>query len=174
MEEWQRLADRYRADFPHEWEEIAAATPFLQSRGISTPLHLSDIPADGLEALCKEGPAPLIIRSFWSISRAAFCQPASSCFPLPEHQSFSGGHLIRATKRHSIQAAKDRKLTIHLPPRRQKLKSFAKMGPAQKIKKLAGAKLMPIALGRCVLSSTQADMLKKVRGSLPAIASAFR
>ena len=159
---------------PNEWEEIAAVAPFVQSRGILTPLQLSAIPAEGIEALCQSGPAPRIVRSFWSISRTTFCQPASPSFPLPEHKAFSGSHLIRAIKRHSIQAAKDRKQTAHLSPRLKKLKSFAKMGPSQKIKKLSGAKLMPITLGRFVLRSTHANLPKQVRGSLPAIASAFR
>ena len=173
-EEWQRLADRYRLDSSHEWEEIAAVTPFLQSRGILTPLQLPAIPAEWIEALCQGGPAPRNVRSFWSISRATFCQPASPRFPLPGRKAFSGSHLIRAIKRHSIQAAKDRKLTAHLSPRLQKLKSFSKMGPSRKIKKLSEAKLMPSTMGRFVLSSTHSNMLRKARGSLPAIASALR
>ena len=119
-------------------------------------------------------PCPASHPLFWSISRAAFCHPSSSSFHLLEYLSFSGRHLIRAIKRHSIQATRGRKLTIHLSPRLQKVKCIAKLRPAQKIKKMSDAKLAPRTLCRFVLSSTQANLLKQVRGSLPAVASAFR
>ena len=87
-EEWKLLAERFRLNPPHEWGEIAAVAPFLQGRGASTPLQLSEVLPGGLEALCKDAPSPLLARSLWGISRSTFCQAASSSFSLPEHKSF--------------------------------------------------------------------------------------
>lgn len=128
-EEWQMLAGRFRLNSSREWGEIASCVPFLGERGVSTPVQLSNLPAEALENLRQGSPAPLIIRSLWSIARTTFCRAASSSFPLPEHKSFSGSHLIRAIARHSAQAARGRKLTVHLSPRLRKLKNFRKVGP---------------------------------------------
>ena len=43
-----------------------------------------------------------------------------------------------------------------------------------KIKHLASGIVMPRAVSRYVAESTQANLLKQVRGSLPGMASAFR
>ena len=174
MEEWKLLADRFRLATSHEWEEIAALMPFSQARGISTPLQVSDIPPDGLDALFGACPSPLLIRSFWRIARATFAQPAAPTFSLPGHKSFAGKQRVSAIKRHSKQASLDRKLTAHLSPQLKKVRNFDKMGQAQRIRKLPEAKLDPRTLGKFVFCSTQANLIKQARGSLPAIASAFR
>ena len=112
MEEWQLLADRFRLDSTHEWEEIADLMPFSTSRGIEKPMQLSNIQPEGLEALCASGPSPLLIRSFWSITRTTFSTPAASTFSLTSHKLYTGKQLISATKRHSNRPG----LTVSLRP----------------------------------------------------------
>ena len=138
-EEWQMLAERFRIDASHEWDEIAAVIPFLEGRGFISPPQLSDVQPVALEALCKDGQSPLLIRSFWSVARSTYCVAASSAFTLPEHKSYTGTHLLRTIKKHAKQAAYGRKLSTRLSPRLRKIKAFEKMGPAQKIRKLAEA-----------------------------------
>ena len=84
-----------------------------------------------------------MIRSFLIITRTTFSQPAASTFSLPGHKSFTGKQLIKAIKRRSKQAATDRKLSAHLSTKLQKVPNFAKLCPAQRIRKLSEAKVAP-------------------------------
>ena len=81
---------------------------------------------------------------------------------------------LKALKRHAKQFRTSRKITIHPPKKLRASAEFARMAPSMKINRLASGRVMPRAVSRYVADSTQANLLKQVRGSLPGMASDFR
>ena len=52
--------------------------------------------------------------------------------------------------------------------------SFAKMGPAQRIRLVGSPDVLPREVGRFIKDANHANFLKQVKGALPGMASAFR
>ena len=82
--------------------------------------------------------------------------------------------LLLEAKRHTKQFERSGRLRVRASRQFRARADFAHLGPAQKIRILASGAALPRALQRFVEDVAHANLLKKVRGSLPGIAYAFR
>ena len=173
--DWKLLAERFRLESSFGWDALLACCNFFAATGISSPAHLARLsPADFYE-LSNQSPFPPAARALWSISRVTINTPSPSAeYLTPAHALFTQDSLVQAIKRHKSQFASTGQLRVATKKKLHIPKNFSRMGPAQRIKLLQSAALVPAVLDRYIKDATQANLLKQVRGSLPGMASAFR
>ena len=173
-EEWRVIAERYRLDRRHSWLELASVVSQFISAGINSPFELAGLEAPAVESMVTSFDHRLSARDFWRATRlnATKASPADHLFLAT--QDVDVREFRRAIKRHKNELSRDPRDTplassshIRLP------KQYERLGPMARIKTLRESGQAVARVGRFIQDRTQANLLKQVRGSLPAISSAL-
>ena len=174
LSEWRAMAERFRFDSSYTWDDILTAVTTFNRQGIATPGDLGAIPSADVLSLCQLSTVPNVTRAFWGAQRSSltYGSTASNLFQPPG--AVSRDSLLLAAKRHAKQYERAGRLHVHTSKELHAPADFARLCHARKIKLRGDRSVLPRTLMRFVEDSTQANLLKKVSGSLPGIASAFR
>ena len=173
-EEWRVIAERYRLERRHSWLELASVVQQFISAGVTSPFELAGLEASAVESTVTSFDHRLPARDFWRASRlnATKASPSDHLFLATQDvdvQSFQ-----RAIKRHKTELSRDPRETPLASSSRIRLpRNYDSLGPSARIKTLRESGQAAARVDRFIQDRTQANLLKQVRGSLPAISSAL-
>ena len=170
-EEWRTAADRYRFDRRRPWRILASAVSRLIADDVRSPL--AELGPAALEQLTTSIDERCAVRDFWRADRIAATK-ASSADPLClRRQNVDAHAFCRAIKRNQ------KELPRTAPPRKAndvRLRhpaDYDRIGPADRIQALRISGLAATRIDRFAQDQTQYNLLKQVRGSVPASSSAM-
>ena len=173
-EEWRILFERFRFDRRYNAKTLADTVAFLYAKGISPPQFLGSLPLGDVESFSEQFQEMVVLRAIWRISRLTFSQPSSSAHLTAAHAPLTANKLFRSIKRCSEDTDADvDPFAVNIKKGRLPL-SFLSLGPLEKIKHLQASSIPAVKLDRFIMDSTQLNMLKQIKGSLPPMASAVR
>ena len=169
MGEWGERAQRFRLEMHFPWCQLLATSLQLVSAGLPLPSNLAEVNASELHVTAAASPFPVAFRALWSSARTAFAPTSSAGEHLvPAHEMFTQDTLVKAIRRHSAQFARSGAITARPRTSLRAPPAFEKMGPAQRIRFLGSSAVRPLQVDRFIKDSTQANLLKQVKGSVRA------
>ena len=172
-EERRTVADHYRLDRRHHWPTLAAAVSQFITCEVNSPFDLAALEASAVEQMVSSFDGEMASRDLWRASRLNASKAASDdqLFLCAQDVNVSSFH--RAIKRHRAELSRDPRDSTAASSHMRLPSQFDRMGPIARIKAIQESRQATTRIDRFAQDRTQANLLKKVRGSLPAISSAL-
>ena len=156
------------------WPAILSEVTSMAGKGIDKPPSLAAVPLSAVFALCEGSPEPMAISALRSVGRIALTEGSSADRLIPPRKFLTRDSLTPALKRRNRQFQQSGKLIVRIRGNVRLPSTFPRMGPSRKIQLLMKSDVTPLQVSRFVEDNAQANLLKRVRGSLPGASSAFR
>ena len=160
-------------DRRHTWAIMESVVPQFISGGVHSPLELDAMDPDAVEITISSTGDRRAGRDSWRSYRLGAAKASSADALLIDQQNIEVRSFRRAVKRRRAE------MTLSAPSSAVGLSATRlpanndRMGPAARIKAIRTSGQTPLRVGRFILDRTQVNLLKQVRGSLPAIPSAL-
>lgn len=133
------------------------------------PSSLAFMNISEVRSAALNSPPPAVFRALWHISRSLATAHSAAEYLVPGSDMFTQDPTVKDIRRHSDLFAAAGRLTIRKGRRLQVLRSFARMGPAHRIRLLKYSAVIPRALGIFIKDSKQANCPRKAKSSFPGL-----
>ena len=114
-----------------------------------------------------------MLRTIWSVSRAAKDASASSSYLAPPHPLITNASMVIGARSHASQVDRAGNLLLRATRKLQLPRTFGQLGPSLRIKIPPSEALNLRALGRFALEATSANLPKQARFPLPRMLSGY-
>ena len=170
-EEWRTIADRYRLDRRHPWPVLATAVAQFITDEVNAPLELARFEAAGIEQMIAPFGEKAALRHLRRAARLQAVKASSADPLLLVTQDVDVITFQRAINRHRAELQRDRRDSSADPFHLSLSAGFERLGPMARILAIQESRQTETRAGRFAQDRSQANLIKQVRGSLPAISS---
>ena len=141
-------AERFRFELSFGRGDILELCVFLSAKGPPSPGDLGRLSPVDIQPLIDACPAPQLLRSFSTAARVNQSDGSPADMLIPDHAVFSQEDPVKEAMAHGSQFPRSGSTSLRSSNKLKLPSSFARVGPAQRIKQLKSTAVLPRLVGR--------------------------